>query len=123
MTTTESKASTLESLDIAQREFEAGNYIESSRILWQATQATYRMMAKAHGLDPADHIAVARALDKKYNTGYYYSGYLISGKLLRDHAEMDVLEYGDLEYPHEDLPPFIRKCHRQFAPDDASQQR
>ena len=52
MTTTESKTTTLESLDVAQREFEAGNYIESSRILWQATQATYDMLARAHGLDP-----------------------------------------------------------------------
>ena len=121
MTTTESKASTLESLDIAQREFEAGNYIESSRILWQATQATYRMLAEAHGLNSSNLSAIARALDKKYNSRYHYLGYLISGRLLRDHAAMDVLEYGDLEYPHEDLPPFIRKCYRQFAPDDASQ--
>ena len=121
MTTTESKAATLESLDMAQREFEAGNYIESSRILWEATQATYDMLAKAHGLDPANHIAVARALDKRYNTRYRYSGYLISGKLLRDHAEMDVLEYYELDSPHEDLPPFIRKCYREFAPDDASE--
>ncbi len=121
MTTTESKASTLESLDIAQREFEAGNYIESSRILWEATQATYRMLAKAHGLDPSNLSAVARALDKKYNRRYHYLGHLISGELLGDHAKMDVLEFYDLEYPHEDLPIFIRKCHRQFAPDDASQ--
>lgn len=120
MTTTESKASTLESLDIAQREFEAGNYIESSRILWEATQATYRMMAKAHGLDTSNLGKVAKALDKKYNTRYRYLGYLISGRLLRDHAEMDVLEYYELDSPHEDLPPFIRKCYRQFAPDDAS---
>lgn len=119
MTTTESKITTLESLEVAQREFDAGNYIESSRILWQATQATYRMMAKAHGLDPSNLGKVATALDKKYDTRYHYLGYLISGRLLRDHAEMDVLEYGDLEYPHEDLPPFIRKCYREFAPDDA----
>ena len=121
MTTTESKTTTLESLDVAQREFEAGNYIESSRILWQATQATYDMLARAHGLDPSDHIAVAKALDKKYNTRYHYRGYLISGKLLRDHAAMDVLEYYELDSPHEDLPPFIRKCYREFAPDDANE--
>ena len=114
------KMTTLESLEVAQREFDAGNYIESSRILWQATQATYDMLAKAHGLDPADHIAVAKALDKKYNTRYHFRGYLISGKLLRDHAEMDVLEYYELDSPHEDLPPFIRKCYREFAPDDAA---
>ena len=121
MTTTESKMSTLESLEAAQREFEAGNYIESSRILWQATRATYRMMAKAHGLDPSNLRATAKALDKKYNTGYHYLGYLNSGELLGDHAQMDVLEFYDLEYPHEDLPPFIRKCYREFAHDDASQ--
>ena len=121
MTTTESKTSTLESLDAAQREFDAGNYIESSRILWQATQATYRMMAKAHGLDPSNLSAIAKALDKKYNTRYHYLGYLTSGELLGDHAKMDVLEFYDLEYPHEDLPPFIRKCYREFAPDDASE--
>lgn len=121
MNAPKAKMTTLESLDVAQREFDAGNYIESSRILWQATRATYRMLAKAHGLDPSNLSAVARALDKKYNTRYRYLGYLISGRLLRDHAEMDVLEYHELDSPHEDLPPFIRKCYRQFAPDDASQ--
>ena len=121
MTTTESKGTTLKSLEAAQREFDAGNYIESSRILWQATRATYRMMAKAHGLDPSDLSTTAKALDKKYNTRYHYLGYLNSGELLGDHAQMDVLEFYDLEDPHEDLPPFIRKCYREFAPDDASQ--
>ena len=120
MTTLESKTTTLESLEVAQREFEAGNYIKSSRILWQATQATYDMLARAHGLDPSNLSAVARALDKKYDTRYRYLGYLISGRLLRDHAEMDVLEYYELDSPHEDLPPFIRKCYREFAPNDAS---
>ena len=121
MNAPKAKMTTLESLEVAQREFDAGNYIESSRILWQATRATYRMLAKAHGLDPSNLSAVARALDKKYNTRYHYLGYLNSGELLGDHAQMDVLEFYDLEYPHEDLPPFIRKCYRQFAPDDASQ--
>ena len=121
MNAPKAKMTTLESLEVAQREFDAGNYIESSRILWQATQATYDMLAKAHGLDPSNLSAVARALDKKYNSRYHYLGYLISGRLLRDHAEMDVLEFYDLEYPHEDLPHFIRKCHREFAPNDASQ--
>ena len=121
MNAPKAELTTLESLEVAQREFDAGNYIESSRILWQATQATYDMLAKAHGLDPTDHIAVAKALDKKYNTRYHFRGYLISGKLLRDHAEMDVLEYYELDSPHEDLPPFIRKCYRKFSPDDATQ--
>ena len=120
MTAIESKMSTLESLQDAQREFDAGNYTESSRILWQATRATYRMLAKAHGLDPSNLSAVARALDKKYNSRYHYLGYLNSGELLGDHAQMDVLEFYDLEYPHEDLPLFIRKCYREFAPDDSS---
>ena len=120
MNALKAEMNTLESLDVAQREFDAGNYIKSSRILWQATQATYDMLAKAHGLDPSDHIAVARALDEKYNTRYHYRGYLISGKLLRDHAEMDVLEYYELDSPHEDLPPFIRKCYHEFAPNDAT---
>ena len=120
MTTTKHQPSTLESLDTAQREFEAGNHVESSRILWQATRATYRMLAKAHGLNPSNLSAVAKALDKKYNSRYHYLGYLISGELLGDHAKMDVLEYYELDSPHENLPPFIRKCYREFAPDDAS---
>lgn len=121
MNAPKAEMTTLESLEVAQREFEAGNYIESSRILWQATRATYKMLAKAHGLDPSNLSAVARTLDKKYNRRYHYLGHLISGELLGDHAKMDVLEFYDLEYPHEDLPLFIRKCYREFAPDDASQ--
>ena len=116
----ETKITTLESLEVAQREFDAGNYRKSSRILWQATRATYEMMARAHGLDPSNHSATARALDKKYNTRHHYLGYLVSGGLLRDHAEMDVLEYYDLVSPHEDIPIFIRKCYREFGIDDTS---
>ena len=109
----------LKALEMAEREYAAGNYVESSRILWQATQDTFSMLAKAHGLDASDLIAVARALDRKYGgddskSKYHYRGYLLSGGLMRDHAEMDVLEDYELESPHRRLPLFIRKCYHEF---------
>ena len=112
----------LQALAAAEQEYAAGNYVESSRILWQATEATYAMLAEAHGLDAGDLIAVAKALDHKYHANDKYSprhyrGYLISGKLLRDHAEMAALEDYELEGPHRRLPAFILKCYREFGDD------
>ena len=122
MNAPETEMHPLKALDAAEREYAAGNYVASSRILWQATEATYAMLAKAHGLDPADLIAVAKALDHKYHANDRYSprhyrGYLISGKLLRDHAEMAALEDYELEGPHQRLPAFILKCYREFGDD------
>jgi chaperonin GroEL (HSP60 family) len=109
---------TLESLDVAEREFESGNHREASRILWKATEATFDMLAKAHGLDSSDHIAVATELDQKYDLRFYYRGKLITGKYLRDHADMGVLEDYELEEPRDSQPRFIRECYLDFKADD-----
>ena len=119
MATTEKSVTPLETLADAEREFAAGNYRESSRILWEVTEATFNMLARAHGLDPSNHIAVATALDEKYDLGLYYRGKLSTGKSLRDHAEMDLLEDYELEWPHESQPQFIRKCYIDFSADDS----
>ena len=116
----------LQALAAAEREYAAGNYVESSRILWQATEATYAMLAKAHGLDAGDLIAVAKALDRKRDGidptfKHYYLGYLISGWLMEAHAEMEALEDYELESPHQRLPTFIRKCYREFGDNDITQ--
>lgn len=118
MTTTEKTMTTLESLDVAEREFKSGNYHESSRILWNATESTFDMLAKAHGLDPSNHIAVATALDEKYDLGLYYRGKLSTGKSLRDHADLEVWEDYELEWPHESIPLFIRESYRKFHTND-----
>ena len=76
MTTSEKTMTPLETLADAEREFAAGNLRKSSRILWNATEATFDMLAKTHGLDPSNHIAVATALDEKYDLGLYYRGSL-----------------------------------------------
>ena len=116
----------LDALAAAEREYAAGNYVESSRILWLATEATYGMLAKAHGLNAGDLIAVAKALDHKYHAGdpkreRYYRGYLISCWLVEAHAEMEALEDYELDGPHHSLPPFIRKCYREFSDHDIGQ--
>lgn len=126
MSAPETEMHPLKALEAAEREYAAGNYVESSRILWQATEATYAMLAKAHGLDAADLYEVAKALDRKYGgddskSKYYYRGYLISCGLMQDHAEMEALEDYELESPHRRLPPFIRKCYRQFSGYDNGQ--
>lgn len=114
----------LEALEAAEREFAAGNYVESSRILWQATESTYAMMGKALGLDTSNLIEVADSLDRKFGgsdskSKYHYRGYLIACGLMRDHAEMEALEYYELEGPHRRLPPFVRQCYRKFGSNDS----
>ena len=118
MTTTQKSATPLEILADAEREFAAGNHREASRLLWKATEATFDMLAETHGLDPSNHIAVATALDEKYNLRLYYRGKLITGKYLRDHADMDVLEDYELEEPRDSQPRFIRECYLDFKSDD-----
>ena len=120
MTTTEKAITPLESLADAEREFKAGNHREASRILWNATEATFDMLAKAHGLDPSNHIAVATALDEKYDLGLYYRSRLMGAGLLDDHAKMGVLEDYELEGLREDVPLFIRRCCRESPANAAS---
>ncbi len=120
MTTTEKTMTPLESLDVAEREFESGNHREASRILWNATEATFDMLAKAHGLDPSNQIAVATALDEKYNFRFYYQGNLMTGKSLRDHADLEIWEDYELEHPRQSIPTFIRECYQDFVTSDAN---
>ena len=119
MTTTEKTMTPLESLEVAEREFESGNHRKASRILWKATEATFDMLAKAHGLDPSNHIAVATALDEKYDLRLYYRSKLMIGKSLRDHADMEIWEDYELEWPRESIPLFIRECHQDFGANGA----
>ena len=119
MTMTEMKMAPLEILEDVEREFLAGNYRKSSRLLWEATEATFRTLAKAHDLDPSDIRDVAIALDKKEGRRRYYRGKLLTGHFLRDHAEMDLVEDYELEEPHKSQPRFIRQCLQDLKADDA----
>ncbi len=107
----------VETLPVIEQEFAAGNYVESSRLLWEATKNTFLMLGKAHGLHTDDTRAIAYALDGKYGLKMHYLGVLIAGGLAQDHAEMEALEYHELEIPHRLLPEFIRQCYREFGPD------
>ena len=125
MSAQETEMHPLEALELAEREFAAGNYVNSSRILWKVTEATYAMMAEAHGLHTKDPNQVADALDRKYGGNgrrdkRYYSGYLIACGLMRDHAEMEALEEYELDWPSRRLMSFIRECYKKFGSDDAS---
>ena len=66
MSVRETEMHPLQALEAAEREFAAGNYVESSRILWKATEATFAMMAKAHGLDASDTGEIAETLDGRH---------------------------------------------------------
>ena len=120
MNTQETGMHPLEALEAAEREYVAGNYLESSRILWEATEATFAMMAKAHGLHASDTGEIAETLDSRHigkNSGHnkhHYLSFYISGTLMRDHADMGVLEDYELAGPHRRLPEFIRNCYREF---------
>ncbi|MXX54087.1 MAG: hypothetical protein F4Z35_09295 [Dehalococcoidia bacterium] len=109
----------LDSLDVAGREYAAGNHRESSRILWEATRATFELMARVRGMNTSDLLEITRALDeerhrKDIRRRHSYSGKLMSAGLLRDHAEMGVLEDYQMELPHKYLPAFIRRQMREL---------
>ena len=79
MTMPIAKVTPLETLPVIEQEFAAGNYVESSRLLWEATKNTFLMLGKAHGLHTDDTRAIAYALDGKYGLKMHYLGVLIAG--------------------------------------------
>ena len=114
----------LKALEAAEKEYWGGNYRKGCRFLWRATEATFKMLAEAHGLDSTDLYAVAEILDAKLNRPnrqHYYLGGLISGKLAKDHYEMDVLEIYDVEGLHRTIPRFVREYLSELDGNDASQ--
>ena len=117
MTMPIAKATPLETLPVIEQEFAAGNYVESSRLLWEATKNTFLMLGKAHGLDTDDALAIARALDEKDLGKCRYMGLLIAGWVARDHARTAAFEPYEIEISHRRLPDFIRWSHREFGTD------
>ena len=120
MITPIAKATPLESLPVIEREFAAGNYVESSRLLWEATKSAFLMLGQAHGLHTDDTRDIAYALDEKYPGKGCYTGRLIAGWVARDHVKTEAFEPYDLEIAHRLLPEFIRWCYGEFSADDAS---
>lgn len=121
MTAPVAKATTpLESLDAIEREFAAGNYVESSRLLWAATKSAFLMLGQAHGLETDCVREIAGILDEKHPGKRRYTGMLIAGWVARDHVKTEAFEIYDLELAHCLLPEFIRLCYREFRADDDS---
>ena len=106
----------LEYVDASKREQAAGNHIKAAALMWQATQATFAMLADTHGvklksLDEDDLIMLARALEADGSVPKWrYRGGLAPGSLLKDHAEMEVLESYQLDLAYETAEQFIRGC-------------
>ena len=117
MTTPIAATTPLESLPAIEREFAAGNYMESCRLLWDATKSTFLMLGQAHGLHTDDTLAIAHALDEKHPGKYRYTGLLISGWVARDHVITEAFELYNLEISHRLLPEFIRWCYQEFGTD------
>ena len=120
MTTQIAATTPLESLPAIEREFAAGNYAESCRMLWEATKSTFLMLGQAHGLETGCVREIARTLDEKYPSEYRYTGLLISGWVARDHVKTEAFEPYDLEIAHRLLPEFIRWCYAEFGTNDDS---
>ena len=106
----------LEYLAASKQEQAAGNHHKAAALMWQATQATFAMLADAHGvelksLDEDDLIMLARALEVDGSVPKWrYRGGLSPGSLLKDHAEMEVLESYQLDLAYETAEQFIRGC-------------
>ena len=112
MNTSEVEKIPLAALETAEQEFSVGEHRAGCYSLWKATEATFALLAKAHGLDATDLHAVAKVLDAKLNLPnrrHYYLGGLISGRLANDHACMDVLEDYDIEGLRRTIPRFLRE--------------
>lgn len=120
MTTPIAKSTPLESLPVIEREFAAGNYVESSRLLWQATKSAFLALGAAHGLPTEDTRAIACALDEKHGTPMRYLGMLIAGGMAQDHAAMAALEYHELQLTHRVLLQFIRATYQEHIPHAAA---
>lgn len=118
MTTQIAATTPLESLPAIEREFAAGNYVASSRLLWDATKSTFLMLGRAHDLETGCVREIARTLDEKYPSDYRYTGLLISGWVARDHVKTEAFELYNLEISHRLLPEFIRWCYGEFGSDD-----
>ena len=110
----------LESLPAIEREFAAGNYVESSRLLWKATKSAFLTLGAAHGLHTEDTRAIACALDEKCGPPMRHLGLLIAGGMAQDHAAMAALEYHELQLTHRVLLQFIRATYQEHTPDDAA---
>ena len=79
--TTQTKTMTpIEYVEAAELERAVGNDRESARLLADATDALFDMLAEARGFNPSDHLAVALALGKKEGCLYYYSDRLVTGR-------------------------------------------
>lgn len=114
----------LECLEIAEHKFNEGDHRAGCRSLWKATEATFQLLAKEHGLESADLHVVANALDAKLNLpnrNHYYLGGLISGELANDHARMDVLEDYDVAGLRRTIPRFLREYLSGLNYDDTTQ--
>ncbi len=103
----------MECIEGAEREYAAGNDRESARLLADATDAVFDMLAKSRGLDPSDHLAAALAMGKEEGRLYYYSDKLVFGKTLRLHAEVGFMEKREL-WLLESQPIFIRETLREL---------
>ena len=66
MTSLANKTTPTDTLASVEREFDAGNYAESARLLWEATQATFLMLGKAHRLPTTNVRDIGYALDERY---------------------------------------------------------
>ncbi len=109
--TTQAKTITLmECLEAAEREYAAGNDRESARLLADATNAVFDMLAEACGFDPSNHLAMAIAMGREEGCRFYYSSRFGVGRDLSLHAETGLMkEYGMVEWLHESQFRFIRK--------------
>ena len=110
MTTQVKTMTPIEYVEAAEREYAAGNDRESARLLADATDALFDMLAEARGFDPSDHLAMAIAMGKQEGRRFYYSDRFGAGRNLRLHAETGLMEeYGMVEWLHEAQFTFIHK--------------
>lgn len=98
-------------LDAADRSFAAGDTLQASSELWQASLCALQMVADAHGWEcrtEKDWNAIVNRLAVKLDDPYLLQAGLGAPLIFKDNAVYDFLEDADAKVYRKGVPIFIR---------------
>ena len=111
MTTQQFTPAVQSCLDAADRSFAAGDTLQGSAELWQASLRALQMVADAHGWEcqtEKDWNAIVNRLAVKLDDPYLLQAGLGGPLIFKDNAVYDFLEDADARVFRKSVPVFIR---------------